>query len=166
MLVGAAALGTLSGCGGLPKGGPPVSSFDKTSVARSAPALSYALLDVTEANCAALVDRPMQSLQQTFSLGGPPLAPVVGVGDVVSVTLWEAGPGGLFSTPAIGVGGHPRSAQRVRRTRLRSVPSSSIAVSTMSPSSSSTGGFLAMPTPPGVPVSTTSPGRSRVNREM
>jgi polysaccharide export outer membrane protein len=105
MLVGAAALGTLSGCGGLPKGGPPVSSFDKTSVARSAPALSYALLDVTEANCAALVDRPMQSLQQTFSLSGPPLAPVVGVGDVVSVTLWEAGPGGLFSTPAIGVGG-------------------------------------------------------------
>lgn len=106
MLFGVVALGgNLSGCAGLPKGGPPVQSFDSRSIARSAPALSYALLDVTEANCAALADRPPQSLQQTFSPGGPPRVPVVGVGDVIAVTLWEAGPGGLFTTPAIGIGG-------------------------------------------------------------
>jgi len=45
-------------------------------------------------------------------------------------------------------------------TPFSSVPSPSISTRTTSPIESSFGGFIAMPTPPGVPVATTSPGSS------
>ncbi len=113
LLVGFFVLGGgLSGCAGLPKGGPSVGSFDTKSVARSAPSTSYALVEVSEANCAALTDRPATSLQQTFTPGAPPRVPVVGVGDTLAVNIWEAGPGGLFSTPVIGVGGEAQVGAR------------------------------------------------------
>ena len=50
-------------------------------------------------------------------------------------------------------------------TRLRIVPTPSTVTSITSPGWSQTGGFLAKPTPPGVPVAMTSPGRSLVNDE-
>ena len=42
--------------------------------------------------CDVLALRPSESLRQSFGVGGPPPASVIGVGDYVTVTIWEAGP--------------------------------------------------------------------------
>ena len=48
------------------------------------------------ANSATQLGQP--SLVQTFGFGGGVGTPVIGVGDELSVTIFEAGPDGLFST--------------------------------------------------------------------
>lgn len=57
----------------------------------------------------------------------------------------------------------PPAAKGVSRTVLRRVPSLLTSTSTTSPSVMKPGGSMKSPTPPGVPVTMTSPGESGVN---
>ncbi|MEN3950809.1 polysaccharide biosynthesis/export family protein [Iodidimonas sp. SYSU 1G8] len=87
-------------------------SFDTASIAQPAPSTRYALVDVDEAVCGALAVRPEVSLRESFHAASPAPVPTVAVGDVLAVTMWEAGPGGLFSTPAMTLGGEAQIGAR------------------------------------------------------
>ncbi|MGH6763323.1 MAG: polysaccharide biosynthesis/export family protein [Phyllobacterium sp.] len=89
----------LTSCGTVPTDGPLKSEV--VASARSdtgASGLVYDLVDV-DSRIANLVSsyRPV-SLERTFGFGGPASTPVIGVGDALSITIFEAGPDGLFST--------------------------------------------------------------------
>ncbi|KIU25992.1 sugar transporter, partial [Methylobacterium radiotolerans] len=49
----------------------------------------------------ALRGRPLDSLLASFGDHRPSSEPVIGIGDMVSVSVWEAGSGGLFSGPLV-----------------------------------------------------------------
>jgi polysaccharide biosynthesis/export protein len=69
------------------RAGDPASSVD----------FDYVLVEVTRPVLNALASRPTESLAASFGIGGPPPDVVIGVSDLVNVTIWEAAPGGLFS---------------------------------------------------------------------
>jgi polysaccharide biosynthesis/export protein len=48
-----------------------------------------------------LLSRPAESFHNQFSSYGKPPVPTIGIGDTVSVSIWEAAGGGLFGAPAI-----------------------------------------------------------------
>jgi polysaccharide biosynthesis/export protein len=103
-LLGVLSLATaLAGCAALPAAGPTSDAVvagaevatDQGAFAR------YELVDVDPALIEALRGRPQDSLLASFGDNRRAPEPVIGVGDVVSVTIWEAGSGGLFSGPLI-----------------------------------------------------------------
>jgi polysaccharide export outer membrane protein len=49
-----------------------------------------------------LLSRPAESFHNLFSSYGKPPVPTIGIGDTVSVSIWEAAAGGLFGAPAAG----------------------------------------------------------------
>uniref|UniRef100_UPI003D35978A polysaccharide biosynthesis/export family protein n=1 Tax=unclassified Methylobacterium TaxID=2615210 RepID=UPI003D35978A len=61
----------------------------------------YELVDITPAVVEALRTRPLDSLLASFGDHRPSLEQVIGVGDFVAVSVWEAGSGGLFSGPLV-----------------------------------------------------------------
>ncbi|KMO29324.1 sugar transporter [Methylobacterium variabile] len=94
----------IGGCSGfLPAAGPTASAVEKgADVATDQGLLArYEIVDVDAAVVEALRGRPLDSLLASFGDRRPSVQPVIGVGDAVTVTIWEAGSGGLFSGPAI-----------------------------------------------------------------
>jgi polysaccharide export outer membrane protein len=97
-------LGLVSGCNGIvPNDGPLASKVQDAAVKNE----SYAIpetrvkfdvvrVDQRVANSVTQLGQP--SLVRTFGVGGAPGTPVIGVGDELQVTIFEAGPDGLFST--------------------------------------------------------------------
>jgi len=87
----------------------------------------YAIVDINKEIVAALKLRPDPSLT-SLSQYQPASAPVIGIGDTIRVTLWEAAPGNLFTTVAnnqssIGsAGGTAIPDQVVPRTGTINVP--------------------------------------------
>jgi polysaccharide biosynthesis/export protein len=85
-------------CSSMPSAGPMASAVvDRASDPASSVDFDYVLIDVTRPVLNTLAQRPIESLAASFGIGGPPPAVVIGVGDSVNVTIWEAAPGGLFS---------------------------------------------------------------------
>jgi len=70
--------------------------------ASSAPAAAkpYEVIDVDPGTIDVLARRPKSSFAQRFGDHRPSVEPVIGVGDMITVTIWEASSGGLFSSPA------------------------------------------------------------------
>ncbi len=96
----AAALIALAGCSSLPDSGP--SAQDVTSQQTSADQVPrYIVVDIDEAAVDALRRRGYDSFSAQFGDRNISAEPVIGVGDSVSVTIWEATSGGLFSAPLI-----------------------------------------------------------------
>ena len=62
----------------------------------------YALVDVNEASVAILARHARPTFAGRFGDYRAAPAPVIGVGDALSITVWEAASGGLFSAPSIG----------------------------------------------------------------
>jgi polysaccharide export outer membrane protein len=86
-------------CSSMPAAGPMSSEIvDRASNPASTVDFDYMLIEVTEPILNTLSLRPIESLASSFGVGGPPPVLVIGVGDSVNVTIWEAGPGGLFSS--------------------------------------------------------------------
>jgi polysaccharide export outer membrane protein len=84
----------------MPTAGPLADEITNKSVDSAASkSFDYTVIDITDAVCNTLALRPGASLVQTFGTGGPAPVSVIGIGDYVTVTIWEAGPGGLFSSP-------------------------------------------------------------------
>ncbi|GJD53308.1 hypothetical protein OPKNFCMD_6083 [Methylobacterium crusticola] len=94
----------LGGCSGfLPAAGPTTDAVTSgAGIATDQGLLArYEIIDVDAAVVEALRGRPLDSLLASFGDRRSAVQPVVGVGDSVTVTIWEASTGGLFSGPAI-----------------------------------------------------------------
>ena len=85
----------LAGCGALPQTGP-----DKSALLQAAAnEKGVVVVELTPTTVTALG----QAAPEAFSGRFPPYHPggqqVIGVGDTIQITIWEAGEGGLFSSP-------------------------------------------------------------------
>jgi polysaccharide export outer membrane protein len=87
----------LGACSALPSSGP--SAGDIRGQAGDDLTRRYEVVDVNETVVSLLLRRPTESFYARFGDYRPPAEPKIGVGDTVAVTIWEAGPGGLFSAP-------------------------------------------------------------------
>ena len=89
----------LAGCSALPTAGPlkdDVIAMGDTDVEKR-----YVITDLDERVLSILSSLPGPSLRARFGDYRPPPETLIGVGDELRVTIWEAGAGGLFSAPAI-----------------------------------------------------------------
>jgi polysaccharide biosynthesis/export protein len=89
----------LTGCASLPDSGPSGSDVVSHSVSPDL-GQQYIVLDITTPVIEALRGRYYESLYASFGNYKISSESVIGVGDGVTVTIWEAGPGGLFSGAA------------------------------------------------------------------
>ncbi|MDE1159043.1 MAG: polysaccharide export protein [Neorhizobium sp.] len=95
-------LSIISGCTGLPRSGPDPRAVEADATVKVASAdkkvgVDYALVDINKSVLALVADKAPQSARGSFGggRGGPPNI-VLGVGDVVQVSVFEAQAGGLF----------------------------------------------------------------------
>ncbi len=98
--VSAIALLSLAGCSSLPDSGPSASEVAAQQVGADQ-TQRYLVVDITPTSIEALRRRGYSSLSAQFGDRRIAAEPVIGVGDVLTVTVWEAAAGGLFSAPAI-----------------------------------------------------------------
>jgi polysaccharide export outer membrane protein len=95
----------LAGCSTLPNAGPTRDDVWTQQVTESnlngAAIQHYEIVEITPAVVDLLHRRIPDSFIGHFGDYRPPAASVIGVGDLVSVTIWEAGAGGLFSAPLL-----------------------------------------------------------------
>jgi polysaccharide export outer membrane protein len=94
----------VSGCSSiLPAAGPTTSAIvEGADVSTSEGTFArYEIVDLSAATVEALRGRALDSLLASFGDKRPALEPVIGVGDFVAVSVWEAGSGGLFSGPLV-----------------------------------------------------------------
>jgi polysaccharide biosynthesis/export protein len=93
------ALLCLAGCSGIPTSGP--SAGDVADQAGTALAQQYEFVDIDSSVIDTLRHRAPDSFLAHFGDYRPSVEPHIGVGDAVSVTIWEASAGGLFSAPLV-----------------------------------------------------------------
>ncbi len=89
----------LGGCASVPRSGP--SAGEITDQAGTPEGEQYVLVDVDPAVAARVGRREPNSFAARFGDHRPGGETHIGVGDAVTVTIWEAGPGGLFSGPLL-----------------------------------------------------------------
>jgi polysaccharide export outer membrane protein len=85
----------LAECSALPTAGPTVHELLGQAVENNR--VRFDVVDVDSNVVATLLNQPRESLAARFKKYGRPPNPKIGIGDAVSVTIWEAAPGGLFT---------------------------------------------------------------------
>jgi polysaccharide export outer membrane protein len=102
------AAGLLSACSELPGTGPKSMAIDAfpTASLKSNAALPYAVVDISADTLGFLSQPSLIAFQGAFPDKRPKPEQVVGVGDVLNISIFEAAPGGLF-TPATAAGARP-----------------------------------------------------------
>jgi len=100
--------GFLPACGLLPGTGPTSDAVNSNAAAgiRSSAPLSYALVDVSSDTIGFLSQPNLITLKGAFPDKRPKPTQVVGVGDILNISIFEAAPGGLF-TPGTAAGARP-----------------------------------------------------------
>lgn len=94
------ALGLMvAGCSSLPSTGP--TSTEVVEQANSGSEIRYILQDIDDNIVSILAKTRPSTFQTSFGDHRPPPSQRIGIGDTISVTIWEAAAGGLFSSPAI-----------------------------------------------------------------
>jgi polysaccharide biosynthesis/export protein len=98
----------LPGCSLLPGTGPTSDAVNGNATAgvRSAASLPYALVDISAVTIGFLSQPNLITFKGEFTDKRPKPLQVVGVGDVLNITIFEAAPGGLF-TPGQASGARP-----------------------------------------------------------
>lgn len=96
---GLSALLLLAACSAIPTSGP--STSDVAGQADTPFGPRYEVVDIDAAVIDALRQTDPDSFQSRFGDYRPSLEPRIGIGDSVTVTIWEAGPGGLFAGPGV-----------------------------------------------------------------
>ncbi len=86
----------LVGCAYLPTSGPTAGEVVDRGVQENQ--IRYDVVDVDSGVVAALLAQPADSFRTRFGKYGKPEAPRIGIGDTLSVSIWEAAGGGLFGT--------------------------------------------------------------------
>jgi polysaccharide biosynthesis/export protein len=86
----------LAGCGYLPTSGPTAGQVIDRGVEENQ--IRYDVVDVNSGVVAVLLGQPADSFRTRFGKYGKPAAPLIGIGDTLSVSIWEAAGGGLFGT--------------------------------------------------------------------
>ncbi len=104
----AAVLATLPACSVLPGTGPKSDAVESNATAgvRSNAALSYALVDISADTIGFLSQPNLITFQGEFPDKRAKPSQVLGVGDVLNISIFEAAPGGLF-TPGQAAGARP-----------------------------------------------------------
>ena len=92
----------LAGCATLPTAGPTVSQVFDQAVTDGQ--RHFDLVEVDNHVVATLLAQPTESFRTRFRKYGKPPTPRIGIGDAVSVSIWEAAGGGLFSAPEVATG--------------------------------------------------------------
>ena len=94
------ALSGLCACSSLPKSGPSAQDVQQQQISADQ-GLRYEVVDIDPSVISALRRRGYESFSSRFGDRGLSPEPVIGVGDSVTVTIWEATAGGLFSSPIV-----------------------------------------------------------------
>lgn len=90
------AAASLIGCSSIPTAGPTTSQiFDQAAQERQS---RFDIVEVNYRVIAAQSARPAPSFRSRFQDYGEPPPPTIGIGDTLSVSIWEAAGGGLFGT--------------------------------------------------------------------
>lgn len=89
----------LAGCAALPSTGPTTSEV--VTSAQEGDSVRYVLRDIDENIVTILSGARPQTFHTSFGDRRPPPNQRIGIGDSVSVTVWEAAAGGLFSAPVV-----------------------------------------------------------------
>lgn len=104
----ATALGVLGGCSALPNAGPNTREIfngaDGKASVNKAVASPYSIVDIDSIVLSALEALPNQAFRGSFGGGGPSRSGALGVGDTVSVAIYESTTGGLFGSGDVGTG--------------------------------------------------------------
>jgi polysaccharide export outer membrane protein len=116
---------SIGGCSTLPTAGPTTGQVVDQAVKDDQ--ARFDVVDIDDKVVAALLAQPVQSFRAQFQKYGKPADPKIGIGDTITVTIWEAAAGGLFgSSPTTGVSPGSRSVtipeQVVARDGAISVP--------------------------------------------
>ena len=108
VLVALVLAAVLPACSLLPGTGPNSDAVNSNATAglRSSAVLPYALVDVTPDTIGFLSQPDLVSFKGAFPDKRPKPIQVIGVGDVLDISIFEAAPGGLF-TPAQAAGARP-----------------------------------------------------------
>lgn len=98
----------LSACAVLPGNGPSSDAVGTgaTVVVSSSAPLPYALVDVTSETVGFLSEPNVVTLKGAFLDKRPKPTQVIGIGDILNISIFEAAPGGLF-TPGTAAGARP-----------------------------------------------------------
>jgi polysaccharide export outer membrane protein len=94
------ALAALAGCSSLPDSGPSANDV-ATQEASAEQGQRYLVVDINGSAIEALKHRDLGSFYAQFGDRKLSAEPVVGIGDALTVTIWEAAAGGLFTAPAV-----------------------------------------------------------------
>ena len=89
----------LAGCGDLPSSGPSATAVLNGAMGDGT-VRPYEIIDIDPSTIEVLGRWPKSSFAARFGDHRASVEPVIGVGDILSVTIWEASSGGLFSSPA------------------------------------------------------------------
>ena len=96
----ASSLALLASC--VPNDGPLASKVEKASAPKTVTlaktGVVFDVVSVDQRIANSVTSLGQTSLERTFGFGSAPGTPVIGVGDELSVLIFEAGPDGLFST--------------------------------------------------------------------
>ena len=84
----------LGGCSTLPTAGPTTGQVVDHSVKDNQP--RFDVVDVDDNVVSALLAQPAESFRNRYLKYGKPPDPKIGIGDSITVTIWEAAGGGLF----------------------------------------------------------------------
>ena len=90
----------LAGCSSIPNSGPSADDVLQQSGATTTP--RYEIVDINSSVVEVLRQNVPDSFATHFGDYRPSVEPRIDVGDIVSVTIWEASAGGLFSAPLAG----------------------------------------------------------------
>lgn len=101
----------VAGCSALPGVGPQASAVAEAAN-QPVDAQQFVVVDINNTVLDVLAHRPHDASLVGFGNRSGPFEPTIGVGDAVSVSIWEAAAGGLFSStaaslPVAGGGAHP-----------------------------------------------------------
>ena len=88
----------LAGCSSLPSAGPTTDEIIQRSKDVNG---GVELVSITPSVNAVLSRRRADSFIKTFGDYRPSLDPQIGIGDILSITIWEAAAGGLFSSALV-----------------------------------------------------------------
>src|SRR5215469_10101776 len=92
----------LAGCGYLPTAGPTAGEVIDQGFQEER--IRYDVVDVNRAVVDALLAQPAESFRTRFGKYGKPPPLKIGIGDAISISIWEAAGGGLFgASPVAGV---------------------------------------------------------------